>query len=435
MSDIMNRYLACLRSQWPLLVGIFAVAAVFAYCWRFVDPAPPRSITIAAGPADGAYYWWAQKYAGLLAKQGIKVNISVTNGAADNLKLMLDANREVDAAFIQGGAVTAANLDPDTTPLRALAALFHEPLWLFHQPTLTVNSLRDLKGKRVAIGLRGSGGNLLATELLKWSGVTGQNSTLTIIDDNEAGQALTAGRLDAMFAVGAVGVPVIRRLLTNPAVRTHAFDDAAAYVRRYDYLDAVTLPAGVVDMANNQPARDLTLLAPVATLIARDDLHPAIVSQLLAAATALHHRHNLLSNTIDFPAAHNTELLMHKDAARYLQNGPSFLHRYLPYHLAAFIDRTKIMLLPLLTLLIPLFKMVMPTYRWSMRRNIWKWYKSIRAIERDHANRAADNATLLKRLDDIEANVKKTYVPYTFAWELYTLRNHIIMIREMLTAK
>jgi hypothetical protein len=90
------------------------------------------------------------------------------------------------------------------------------------------------------------------------------------------------------------------------------------------------------------------------------------------------------------------------------------------------------MLLPLLTLLIPLFKMVMPTYRWSMRRNIWKWYKDIRNIERDHVDGKAANDELLKRLDEIEANVKKTYVPYTFAWELYTLRNHIIMIREML---
>ncbi|MDR1190942.1 MAG: TAXI family TRAP transporter solute-binding subunit [Verrucomicrobiales bacterium] len=428
----MSRCLVVLRSQWALIVSVLGVAVVFAFCWRFVDPAPPKQITIAAGPADSPYYWWAQKYAELFAKQGIKLNIRVTNGAVDNLKLMLDADSGVDAAFIQGCTVTAALLDPDTTSLRSLAALFYEPLWLFYSPALTVNSLRDLKGKRIAIGRAGSGVNLLATELLKWNGVTAENSTLLTADGDEVGRSLSAGEYDALFLVGAPGVPAIRRLATGSGIVTHTFNDAAAYVRRYDCLNAVTLPAGVLDMARNLPAQDVTLVAPVATLIARGDLHPAIVGQFMAAATTLHHRHNVLGNTVDFPSSANAELLMHKDAARYLQSGPPFLQRFLPYHLAAFIDRTKIMLLPLLTLFIPLFRMILPTYRWSMRRNIWKWYKGIRAIERDHANRKVADSELLKRLEELEAHVKKTYVPYTFAWELYTLRVHINMVREYL---
>jgi TRAP transporter TAXI family solute receptor len=431
----MTRFFSYLRSQWPLIAGVLVVAAGFAFCWRFVDPAPPKEITIAAGKPNSGYYWWSQKYAEQLAKQGIKTKIIETNGSVDNLKLMQDPDSQADIAFIQGGSVTAANLDPENSPLRSLAAIYYEPLWLFHQPNLTVSALRDLKGKRIAIGLEGSGSNQLAAELLKWNGVTPQNSTLMAISSENAEKELTDKSIDAVFMVGATGVPVIKRLATNPQVVTHSFDDAAAYVRRYDCLDAVTLPAGVINMEKKIPARDITLLAPVATLIAREDIHPAIVGLVMNAATTLHHRHSVLSNSIDFPSTRHAELPMLKDSARYLQSGPPFLQRYLPYHIAAFIDRTKIMLLPLLTLLIPLFKMVMPTYRWSMRRNIWKWYKSLRNIERDYAEGKAGNEELLKRLDEIELRVKKTYVPYTFAWELYTLRNHIIMIRKMLVAE
>jgi TRAP transporter TAXI family solute receptor len=420
------------RSQWPLITSTLLVIVALALCWRFVDPAPPKEITIAAGPPDSAYYWWAQKYAGQLARQGIKTNIATSNGAVDNLKLLLDPGSNVDIAFIQGGTVTAANLDPETVPLRTLASIYYEPLWLFYHAGKKITALRDLHHQRIAIGLAGSGTHLLARELLKWNGVSDNNAALLSMPASESVQALLNRDIDAMFIVGAPGVPDIRRLALNPFILTHHFNDAAAYIRRYDCLDAITLPAGILNMADKQPASDTTLLAPIATLIAREKLHPAIVGQLMSAATTLHHRHSLLSNSIDFPSSKHAELLMNKDAARYLQSGPPFLQRYLPYHLAAFIDRTKIMLLPLLTLLIPLFKMVMPTYRWSMRRNIWKWYKDIRNIERDHADGKAANDELLKRLDEIEANVKKTYVPYTFAWELYTLRNHIIMIREML---
>jgi TRAP transporter TAXI family solute receptor len=322
MNETMKRYLIYVRSQLPLIISVLLVAAAFAFCWRFVDPAPPKEITIAAGQPDSGYYWWAKKYAEQLAKQGITTHIVTSNGAVDNLKLMLDPNSHVDAAFIQGGTVTAANLDPETTPLRSLAAIYYEPLWLFHRSNLPLNSLRELKGKRIAIGRDGSGTNQLATELLKWNGITPQNSTLIATSDEEAEKLLDNKSIDAAFLVGASGVPAIKRLIANPGTTTHSFNDAAAYVRRYDCLDAVTLPAGVINMEKNLPAQDITLLAPVATLIARENIHSAIVGQLMTAATVLHHRHNILSNSIDFPAAKNTELLMNKDAARYLQSGP-----------------------------------------------------------------------------------------------------------------
>jgi len=50
----------------------------------------------------------------------------------------------------------------------------------------------------------------------------------------------------------------------------------------------VTLPEGVVDFQANTPPRDTLLLAPAATLVAKKDLHPALIDLLLIAATEVH---------------------------------------------------------------------------------------------------------------------------------------------------
>jgi hypothetical protein len=110
------------------------------------------------------------------------------------------------------------------------------------------------------------------------------------------------------------------------------------------------------------------------------------------------------------------------------------LQRYLPFWLANFITRMRIMLLPLIVLLLPFFKLTPPLYRWRMRSRIYRWYSQLQAFEiRGHREEIAANMDeYLTELDRIEKTVSDISVPLSFTEELYHLRSHIEMLRRNL---
>ena len=82
-----------------LVIAMLALLLAF----QFIDPPPPKKITIATGGETGAYFRFGGRYAELLKKSGITVTVKSTGGSIENLALLHDPKSGVDAAFIQGG--------------------------------------------------------------------------------------------------------------------------------------------------------------------------------------------------------------------------------------------------------------------------------------------------------------------------------------------
>ena len=254
------------------------------------------------------------------------------------------------------------------------------------------------------------------------------------IGDREAEQALLTGDVDAAFFVAAPDAPLVQRLLHSNGVRLMNFSRALAYTRLHPYLSTITLPEGIIDLQANIPPEDITLLAPAANLVADENFHPALVSLLLQAATAIHGEGSLLDEPGSFPNTRNLDFPLDDDARRFFRHGPPFLQRYLPFWTANLIDRMKIMLIPLLTLLVPLFKVMPPAYRWRVRRKIYRWYVELRALDVAGPEKLDTEQLqqLLQKLDRIEFDVRKVSVPLSYTDELYDLRQHIGLVRDRL---
>jgi hypothetical protein len=206
-----------------------------------------------------------------------------------------------------------------------------------------------------------------------------------------------------------------------------SFQRAEAYTRMHRFLSSVELPEGVIDFDLNIPSEDIILLAPAAILVARKEIHPALVDLLLQAASEVHSHGGLFEEINQFPSPKYVDFPLQKDAVRFFKHGPPFLQRYLPFWAATLIDRLKIMLLPLVTLLIPLLKIVPPGYRWRVRRKIFHWYRELQAIdldvnENDPIGKMDGHLAELRRIDE---EVKQVTVPLSYAAELYALRIHI----------
>ncbi|ALU90495.1 C4-dicarboxylate ABC transporter substrate-binding protein [Herbaspirillum rubrisubalbicans] len=419
-----------------ILVGAWLVI------W-LIRPAPPSSITIAAGPKDSNFWRVAERYKTLLARDGIRLDIVETGGSLDNLKRLADPDQDIDVGFVQGGLASAVPAEA-LESLVSLGSISYVPVSVYYRapppredgrPVPPLRQLSELAGKRIAIGGQGSGSSVLAATLLKANGVENGGATqLLNIGGDEAAHALTSGKIDAAFLMGdSVSVATMGKLLRAPGIRLLDFSQADAYVRRFRYLNTLKMPMGVFDLAHNLPARDTLLIAPTAELVARDDLHPALSDLLIAAAREVHGKANVLQKAGEFPAPLEHEYPISDDAARYYKSGKTFFYRTLPFWMASLLDRAVVIVLPVILLLIPGIRLVPMLYGWRVRSRIYRWYGELIALERGLTRDSPEQqAEMLKRLDEIEIAVNRMKMPLAFADQFYVLREHIGFVRARL---
>jgi TRAP transporter TAXI family solute receptor len=414
---------------WGVALALLLAGLIVAY--QFVGPPPPKRIVLATGEPSGAYYYFGERFAEVLARDGVVVELRATGGSVDNLDLVA-RDEEVDLAFVQGGIAASAGVENLVT----MGSLYLEPLWLFLGPGVAIDDIGDLKGRRVAVGVKGSGTRAVVGQLLEVNGVNDSNSQLLGVPSAELPDALSAGEIDAAFLIGAPQSGSILQLLRLPGVRLHHMERAEAYTRRNAFLSPIVLPRGVLDLQADLPGLDTETVAVGAMLVARDDFHPALTDLLLIAATEIHGGHSILADAGTFPSPRFVDLPLSEEAERHYQHGAPFLMRYLPFWAATLVDRLWIMLVPLIGLSLPLARLVPPAYRWQIRRRLLRIYTKLHALDplRTPIADEADVARRFEQLDRLDVDSTIEAVPKGYADDLYQLRRDIDLVRRRLGA-
>jgi hypothetical protein len=399
----------------------------FVVAFYFVDPFPPRRLSIGCGPPQGANFNFAQTYQEILSKEGISLDLKNTAGSAENIKLLSAESGGVDVAFVQGSMKSLVQ----DTDLVSLGSLFFEPLWIFYRNDLALRRIPDLKGLRLAVGEEGSGTKILALGLLELNGVNSQNTRIFANGYQKAADMLLNAEVDVAFFVSTHHASHVIQLIDSKSVK---LERAEAYALLHHYLYVLKLPEGVIDFKANIPARNLTLVAPSTQLIARSDLHPALINLLLEAAEIVHESGGDFEREGEFPTPKYLDFKLSPEAERFYKFGPPFLQRYLPFWIAILVSRVTILLLPLVAMVFPLFKIMPLLYRWKMRSKIYRWYSKLRAFDPErHKGEATERLReYLVELEGIEAKVSNISVPLSFSEELYHLRMHIDLLRSKL---
>jgi TRAP transporter TAXI family solute receptor len=416
---------------------IVLIAAVCVIAYVIVDPAPPRHVSLATGQENGAYEQFAKKYATALARDGIQVSATRSLGSQENLQLLNDGT--VDVAFVQSGSTNEA--EAQRKGLVSLGSLFTEPVWLFMRDTSKVTQLSQLKGLKINLGPEGTGVPKLFRQVLALNGVEPSDLTIGTLENTPATVELLEGRIDALVFSSGPDALLVQMLLQTPGITLFNFDQAEAYARRLPFLSHVVLPRGIVDLGRNLPPQDYHLIAPTATLVARENLHPALIELLVQAASEIHGGTGWFQQQGQFPSARYTEIPVAREAAKYYKDGAPLLQRYMPFWVANLFDRLWVVVVALAALIIPFSKVVPPLYVWRIKSRVYRWYGQLRAVEQaldeaDGARRQQVYAELLKRLDEIEGRVNRMSIPLAFADNLYGLRSHINFVRQrVLTLK
>jgi hypothetical protein len=227
---------------------------------------------------------------------------------------------------------------------------------------------------------------------------------------------------------------VVQRLLAAPDLKLASFVRADAHIALRPYLNKLTLPQGIVDMRNNRPPQDVTLIAPKASLVVRESLHPAIQYLLLQAVQEVHSQPRLFQAAGQFPAAEPVDLPLSAPAINYYKSGSPLLQRYLPFWMAALATELLTLLIPLVAVLYPMLRLAPAVYGWGMRRRIFRLYGELKFIEAQLESRDPKAALddLRVAMDRLELRANHMRTPTAFAHMLYTLRLHVRMVRERL---
>ena len=413
------------------LGGLLVLSALSIYAaLHFVRPAPPDTLSMAAGPEGSTFRSVAERYQKILARSGITLKIVPSEGSLDNLKRLADPTSGIDIALVQSGI--AAGID--TSDLVSLGSLFYQPELIFYHGHRRLERLSQLRGRRIAIGPEGSGTRVLALALLKANDIEPQGPTqLLDLDGDAARDALLARQADAIFLSGdSVSWVTIQELIHAPGIHLFDFAQADAYGRRFRYLSRLDLPPGTFDLGRNLPATPITLFAPTVELLARSRLHPALSDLLIDAATEVHGQASLLQNARQFPAPVAHDVALSADAARFYKSGKSFAYHYLPFWLATLIDRALVVLVPIVIVVIPGLRYLPQLYAWRINSRIHRRYGELMAVEREALGELSppQRAALLERVAAIEKAVIARQMPGSHADQIYLLRQHINFARE-----
>ena len=420
-----------LLSAGPLLL---LAGVLVAALYQWLDPMPPKKVTLATGPAQSAYAEFGMRYAKALAAHGIQVELVPSEGSSQNLAWL--AAGKVDVGFVQGGSndMPAAELES----ISSLGSLFLEPVWLFYRTdaarkvskNATLHTLSQLQGLRVNVGTAGSGVPSLMSKLFDLNRIEESTLSLSRLEQTPAVVAFLNAELDALVFASSPESPMVRMLLQTPGIQLMDFAQSEAYARRLPFLNPVQLPRGVVDLARDIPPRDVRLVATTTTLLATDQVHPALQQLFSQASIALHSPADWFQRAREFPQATHNEFTVSAEAERTIRNGIPWIQRYLPFSYANLMERMWLALGILIAVLLPLSRVVPPLYEFRIRSKVFRWYAELRTIEdrsEQHSNEVSD---LLAEMNALDERVGKITVPLSYADELYALRNHIELVRR-----
>jgi TRAP transporter TAXI family solute receptor len=222
-------------------------AAIFvALFGAFAAPALAQQgqrISITTGGTGGVYYPLGGGMANILSKNvpGLQATAEVTGGSIDNLKLLGAGKSEVAFTMVDAASDAAQGVDKfkdGKVAARTLMILYPNKMHVVTTEGTGINTMADLKGKRVSTGAAGSGVEVVALRMLEAMGLNPKKDIRQErLGASESVNAIKDRKIDAFFWVGGVPTAAITDLAATPGIKIKLLDHA-------EYADAMNKKYG-----------------------------------------------------------------------------------------------------------------------------------------------------------------------------------------------
>ena len=177
-----------------------------------------------------------------------------SRGSVDNVNAIISGLR--NSGFAQSDvaywAYTGTGTMEGKTPakdLRTIAALFQEHIHLIALKDSNINSVKDLKGKRVSLDEPGSGTYVDAKLILESNGLGTGDVKAEALKGKAATDALRNGKVDAIFVVAGFPTGAVVELASSVAIKLVPIDGAGAkaLTSKYGFFSQSPIPSGTYE--------------------------------------------------------------------------------------------------------------------------------------------------------------------------------------------
>lgn len=286
--------LGCALSVFPLAVFPSAAGA-----------GDRHTLVIGSGEVTGFYFPTAGALCRVFNKEhprGAVCAVSPSSGSAANVAALRAG--ETDFAILQSRAAVLAASGGESfkeagpmADLRAVMSLHGEAVVVLARQGAGIETLAELKGKRVNLGRPGSFQRAMAEMVLEAAGLSeGDLAPAVELDLTEEAAALCEGNIDAAFFSGVHPMPEAAAAVdecnaTLVPVKAKAMD---AYLKHNPWMSRATIRRGTYDGVNDDvPSLQMKAVLATTTRVPSEDVYD-LVKAVNANFPALTHLHPVL---------------------------------------------------------------------------------------------------------------------------------------------
>src|SRR5438309_8419015 len=245
-----------------------------------------KTPNIVTGGTGAVYIVYGAGLADLLnRKLGTAASAQSTTASVDNMKLIRDGKADIaftlaDTAFdaVNGKGSFASPEKP--ADAKALAVLYTNLTHLVVKDGGGINTVTDLKGKRVSMGSAGSGTETIANRTLEAYGMDPANDIFRErLGAQDSANALRDGKIDAFFFSGGLPVPAVLDLSTSTKIKMLDLTDSIQKMSsKYgNFYFPIKIPKTTYNTAS-----DVTVSGVANLLVVPSNFDPALAQAILA---------------------------------------------------------------------------------------------------------------------------------------------------------
>lgn len=234
----------------------FLMILVLLFCSCTGSVFAAENLTIASGKAGGTWYPMGGAIADIIQNNVDGYNMSVMQGTGDANIIGVDKKMYtlgISFSFANADAVLGkAQFKSPMNNIAGLAALYPAPLQIVVRADSDIKTIEDLKGKRIAPGLKGTSGEVLVQNILKVHGLSyADMSKIEHLAYADAAMLMKDGHIDAFMPFTTVPAPVIQdtaiSLPKGVRLLSLAQDKFDALKKLNDGYSSLMVPAGQYD--------------------------------------------------------------------------------------------------------------------------------------------------------------------------------------------
>ena len=244
----------------------------------------PIFLNIATGGTAGTYFPLGGELSEIWNKNISGVNSTAQSTGASVANINLLKEKKADIIFVQNDityyAANGVELFEDKyEDIRGLAILYPETIQLVTLENKGINSIADLKGKRVAVGAAGSGAEANARQILNAAGITYDDITAQYLSFAEAANNLKDGNVDAAFLTAGFPTAAVTDIAAQHDVKLVSFEDSLIekLTTDYPYYTKNVIPANTYSGEDE----DIQTVAVQAMLAVTSDMDEELAYNLV----------------------------------------------------------------------------------------------------------------------------------------------------------